>query len=123
RKTYAADRIVNELSRLHDRFYPQPITMTKTGPERTNIADNEIDHLSKEALVRLYVKCGSVLHRGTLASTLAREEIERDWIVFVKAQTQRIANLLGQHAVIMKGDARAVFANLKTGQVMIANAV
>jgi hypothetical protein len=85
--------------------------------------DDTIEHLSKEELKAVYHKCGSVLHRGTPMKVRAGEKIEKDWIAYVMKQTQLAVNLLGRHAVVMRGDQRAIFCDFTGERVWSANAL
>jgi hypothetical protein len=120
---YAADKIINALSKLHDRFYPQPIIVERRAGSRMSIRDNTIEHLSKEELKAVYHKCGGVLHRGTPMKIRTGEEIEKDWIAYVIKQTQLAVNLLAHHALVMRGDQRAIFCGFVSNMVWAANAV
>jgi hypothetical protein len=122
RNSYAADEIVNFLSKLHDRFYPQPIKVERKQSGRISVEDNEIEHLSKENLKTLYRKCGAVLHRGTPATIISGEKIETDWIAYVMRQSQLAVNLLASHALVLHGDQRAIFCNFITGEAWVGNA-
>ena len=60
KKAYEADRIIRGLQRLHPKFYPIAAIRTDKGPKLIH------EHgLTKEELVKLYWKCGNVLHRGS----------------------------------------------------------
>ncbi|WP_043062411.1 hypothetical protein [Brucella anthropi] len=122
-KEYAADKIMGVLSGLHDRFYPQPISVLQKEAGRVSIEDGSIEHLSKEDLKALYRKCGQALHRGTPAAIISGEKIEKDWISFVMRQTQLLLNLLASHVIVMRGDQRAIFCNFVAGEVWVANAI
>lgn len=119
---YAADKIMNALATLHDRFYPQPIIIERKSPGRVSIRDYNVDHLTKEQLNTIYRKCGDVLHRGTPSTIRKAEKIEKEWIEYVRQQTQLVKNLLTCHALVMRGDQRAIFCDFSNGIVWAANA-
>ena len=64
---YQADAILKALERLHPQFYPiagqiqQPTHVNGT----INIEDLESGFLTKQELIKLYAKCGDVLHIGS----------------------------------------------------------
>lgn len=122
-KAYAADQIVNELSKLHDRFYPQPIAVGKRESTRMTVSDNDIEHLTKDELKNVYRKCGQVLHRGTPHSIRNNEIIEKEWIDYIVQKTQLAVNLLTTHALVMRGDQRAIMCNFSSTQVWAASAI
>ena len=66
-KEYAADRIINRLEHLHPNFYPHPVHLTKDG-STTHMDLIQDGFMTKSDLLKLYQKCGDMLHRGRLAS-------------------------------------------------------
>lgn len=122
-KAYAADKIIEILSGMHDRFYPQPINVLKNEAGNVSIEDGIIDHLTKNDLKALYRKCGEALHRGKPSEIIKGEKIEIEWISFIMQQTQLLINLLASHAIVMRGDQRVIFCNLETGHAWAANAL
>jgi hypothetical protein len=66
RHMYQADAIIKMLERLHRDFYPIPQEQvpTKTG-QMQDLKDVTTSYLTKEELVRLYRKCGDILHIGS----------------------------------------------------------
>ena len=75
-KAYNADEIIKQLEKLHSNFYPVPsrqICNAQTGrPEKVEPIIQ--GYLKKEDLLRLYGKCGDVLHRGNLRHILSGKE-------------------------------------------------
>src|SRR5262245_1027129 len=63
---YRADKIISRLQRLHADFDPYAATRTEAGIELRK------DGFTKEELVKLYWKCGDVLHRGTVETLWSR---------------------------------------------------
>jgi hypothetical protein len=61
---YEADKIIRRLQRLHPDFYPIAAIRTDKGPRLY-----EDGFLTKEALTKLYWRCGDVLHRGSSRPT------------------------------------------------------
>jgi hypothetical protein len=59
RGTWQADKIISGLEELHSKFYPYAATDTETATELKEAS------FTKEELVKLWRKCGEVLHRGT----------------------------------------------------------
>ena len=77
KEEYKADKIIRLLEQLHPKFYPHAATDTETATAlRTDV-------FTKEELMKLYWKCGDVLHRGTFQTlwSRARGDIEeiRTW--------------------------------------------
>lgn len=78
--------------------------------------------MSKNQIIETYRKCGSVLHRGTRNTMRLGETIEAEWVEYISERTQLAINLLSHHAVVMRGDNRAIFCELATGRVWAASA-
>jgi len=57
---YKADKIIQGLQRLRPKFYPIAAIRTERGPKLW-----EDGFLTKDELLKLYWKCGDVLHRGS----------------------------------------------------------
>ena len=130
RDEYSAGKIVNAIEKLHDRFYPLPVEKQKVRPGFWHMADAKKDFLTKADLVNLNGKCGDVLHRGTLKKLLAGKIPFQTNFPEITGYLTKIVNLLGQHAIVIKGDNSALYCIMDGGpsndgqvQVVIANAV
>jgi hypothetical protein len=64
-REYAADHIMKHLEKLHQNFYPFPVTVT-FAPGHVHIERVESGYLTKKELINLYHECGDFLHRGSL---------------------------------------------------------
>jgi hypothetical protein len=104
-KAYKADDILQRLEKLHPDFFPYPFKSTITPPSpgfpgELKMEDVETDYLKKDELIQLYVKCGSILHKGQLAQIACHQNdararsIPRNNILGTKAiePTQRAPN-------------------------------
>jgi hypothetical protein len=113
---YEADRIIRRLQRLHPEFYPIGATMGKKGPVL-----RKDGFLTKEELVKLYWKCGDVLHRGSFQALSSRIYTDTD-IEEIKAWKQNIEALLSCHAIFMADKRTVVLFVLRNqdGQVQWA---
>lgn len=79
-KEYSAERIFKMLENLHPDFYPHPSRMTKKGPNRFHLEQVTDGFLTKDNLLLLYVKCGDVLHRGSIKKLLSdKTPLEADF--------------------------------------------
>jgi hypothetical protein len=70
---YEADKIIRGLQRLHSKFYPIAAIRTDRGPKLW-----EVGFLTKEELLKLYWKCGDVLHRGSFKALPSRQYSDAD---------------------------------------------
>jgi hypothetical protein len=109
---YSAGKIVNALERLHPRFYPLPVTKKRNANGSWHMEDAEIDYLTKEGLVALNAKCGNVLHRGTIKKLLSGKIPVQSNFPEITNYLQKIVNLLGDHAIVMRGDESVILCVL-----------
>jgi len=100
---YRADKIISRLQRLHPDFYPYAATRTEAGIELRK------DGFTKEELVKLYWKCGDVLHRGTVETLWSRKSGDTE-IEEIRTWKQKIEALLSNHTILMAdGVTAAIF--------------
>lgn len=104
-KAYNAEWIINALGKIHPDFYPRPFrpAFNKTA-NIWHAVPLEAGFLMQKELPKLYARCGTVLHRGSLRSILSLKPREPDFKA-VNAWLQKIANLLSYHAIALKGSA------------------
>jgi hypothetical protein len=98
-KEWSANRIINRLGSLHPNFYPHPIRLT-FAPGHVHFDRVESGFLTKAELLRLYRKCGSILHRASLENLVpnANERHSPDFTDVVE-WTNKIIKLLDQHHI------------------------
>jgi hypothetical protein len=96
---YEANKIIRGLQRLHPKFYPVAATLTETGT-RTAIELLEDGFFTKEELMKLYWKCGKVLHRGSFKALPSRRYSDTD-IEEIETSKKKIEVLLSCHTIIM----------------------
>jgi hypothetical protein len=110
-KAYKADDILQQLGKLHPNFYPTPFKPIFTPPTATDpkgalgIAPTNADHLKKDELIKLYAKCGSVLHKGGLRRLLKiditlKPNPYRDVVFWA----QKLINLMTAHRMSRIGN-------------------
>jgi hypothetical protein len=103
-KAYKADDILKRLEELHPDFYPVPFE-PQFGINALNMSDMKGDFLRKEDLVRLYGKCGDVLHKGNLQKMLsAKPQVLHEPYKEVGFWGQKILNLLSVHRISRLGN-------------------
>lgn len=100
-KSYKADWIMSELSKLHPKFYPNPLengdrTGLNGNPEWVDKTDG---FLTKEDLQQLWSRhCGNILHRGNVKDILGKErplELPK-----VTGWVTKIVRLLERHTIV-----------------------
>ena len=94
RKSYKADQIIRRLEGLHPDFYPYAATRTEAGIELQK------DCFTKEELVKLYWRCGEMLHRGTVETLWSRKSGDTG-IEEIRTWKQKIEALLIHHTILM----------------------
>ena len=87
---YRADKIIRHLQHLHPDFYPR----TEAGIELRK------DCFTKEALVKLYWKCGDALHRGTVETFWSPKSGDAN-VEEIRTWKQKIEALLSNHTILM----------------------
>jgi len=102
-KYWNAELLVKDIERLNPRFYPRPIIQKPS--ERPGIKmDWEArgnDFLTKEDLIKLYQKCGAIMHSGNpYGSQVDFAYYERN----ISHWRERIVNLLNSHLVTLVDD-------------------
>jgi hypothetical protein len=100
RGSYKADNIIRGLQRLHPNFYPIAAIRTETGPKLRE------GGLTKEELLKLYWKCGDVLHRGSFKALPARhysDDIEeiRAWKKKIEALSCHGIYTVGEQSMML----------------------
>ena len=85
KKAYQADRIIRRLEQLHPKFYP---------------ATEDEGVFTKEELMKLYWRCGDVLHRGSFQTVWSRLRYA-DAVEEIRTWKEKIEGLLSDHAIFM----------------------
>lgn len=104
RKEWAADRIIEEMGRLHPDFFPLPVNQKTTG--RFHHLTPKPNPFSSSDLVKIYHECGAVLHRGSIKKLLAQTAPMHVNYPEIAKKAQLLADLLATHIVVLK-DANA----------------
>jgi hypothetical protein len=111
REAYKADDIIRRLEKLNPDFYPYPFKATFLPPSlhhpggELRMEDIESDYLKKEDLIKLYARCGSILHKGRLHNLLRIDmAAEPDPYREISFWGQKIMNLLTVHRISRLGN-------------------
>jgi hypothetical protein len=126
RNDFAADKIMNQLEKLHPTFYPSPVSqsvsLVKDNIRAHHLTGITSKFLTKEELVALYRKCGNKLHKGSLKKLIsAKTPIETNFLE-VFGWTAKIRELLNHHTISLR-DKKIVICmmvNNKTSRVQVA---
>jgi hypothetical protein len=99
KEEYKADKIIRRLEQLHPKFYPYAAT--------EELRNQGV--FTKEELMKLYWKCGDVLHRGTFETLWSRRRYV-DAVEEIRTWKEKIEALLSYHAIFMAdGKTTALF--------------
>jgi hypothetical protein len=69
-KQWSAAKIMDALEKLHPHFYPRPIKQTSTTAPKGLHLQTFDSPLPKDDVLKLYYKCGEMLHRGNVRKLL-----------------------------------------------------
>lgn len=99
-KHYHAERIMKDLERINPDFYPVPTKRVKHENKVDEWIEIESGYLTKEELVKIYEKCGGMMHaQNPFASEKPLKEIQEcfpEWLT-------KICILLDHHYIKLVG--------------------
>lgn len=99
-KHYHAKRILNDLERINPDFYPVPTKRVTHENKEDEWIEIESGYLTKDELIKIYEKCGGMMHaQNPFASKKPLEEIRAcfpEWLT-------KICILLNHHHIKLVG--------------------
>lgn len=105
KKEWAADKIIDEMEKLHPDFFP--VAATQGREENGGHTLNGVKNcLSKKELIALYHECGNILHRGNVKKLLKTNMPIQIHFPDITARAQKLRDLLSVHIVTMIGGKR-----------------
>lgn len=122
KSAWKADFIIAELEKLHPAFYPSPmqqVLMTDSsdpGERHFGLEPVSSGFLTKGELVKLYGKCGDVLHKGNikkLPSSPQKDQADNSELIQI---TQRFRNLLNHHVIHCLNEATMYACGMRDAQ-------
>jgi hypothetical protein len=119
KEKYRPNEIFIELGKLHDDFYPVPITPTKAQQGW------HMDHyvgapfLVKSDVAKVWSLCGNVLHRGNLKQLLKANNPIQHHFSNLQDWGQQIGNLLNNHRIITLDRNQAIVCQLGDGSGIV----
>jgi hypothetical protein len=104
-KKYNAGDIMSSMGKYHADFYPAPVAR-RPGPHgpRHHLEAIKEGYLTKGELIRLYNRCGELLHRGYLRDFLGASADRGYPIELIPESLQKIERLLDNHIIKMASD-------------------
>jgi hypothetical protein len=120
--SWHAQYAFQELKRLNDRCFPHPIgpkPQPASGPSFVEF--DRKPPVTLRGLLRCYMRCGKLLHRGIVRHAFDSEAkiYDLDWI---RSWATRIGDLLAHHATLVLGDGWIFLTHLEdeeTGHVSV----
>ena len=109
-KHYHAKRILNDLERINPNFYPVPTKRVEHENKLDEWIKIENGYLTKEELIEIYEKCGSMMHaQNPFAGEKPLKEIQEyfpEWL-------EKICILLKHHQIELVGGEVMIVALLE----------
>lgn len=93
-----AEYLLKDLERINPDFYPKPVVeqLHDDPAIKNHLVDRESDHLSKEEFIKVYKKCGAILHAS---NPLGRKIDYEYYKKSIPEWRQKIINLLNNHQI------------------------
>jgi hypothetical protein len=111
RKEWSAEKIMEELGKLHPDFYPTAVRQDTAGTEH-KLTVVSPSPFPKEELLKLYGRSGDVLHRGNATNLVKRGHVQINFPDITEL-AQKIHDLLAIHILNMKGGKDVSIAMLR----------
>ena len=119
-KAYDPADIFRKLEALHPDFYPVPIKPEKT-PDGWHFDQYDKPYLTKSELIRLYGKCGDVLHKGSVRKLLNGKVQPVVNFDDINEWGQKLLNLVSSHRIGRIGNKLQFIVLFSlTGQAQVA---
>jgi len=102
-ETREPDKILNEMQKLNEHFYPQPIEATfdpATKAHNIKVTPQK-NHLTKKELAKLWGKCGDALHLAPLKKALKAQSHDPD-LKDIVTWSAKLSGLLADHIIALK---------------------
>lgn len=115
---WSAKEIIRRLGQLQPDFFPSPqIIKPSTNPAYINEIHGpkgrNIDYLTKEELINLNGKCGTIVHRGSLKKLLSESVSIQLHFPDIDAHLTKIRNLLRTHAIFLSDQKTMIFCDME----------
>jgi hypothetical protein len=102
RKEHSAERIMNQLGRLQLDFFPLPIVLKPLTLTFSVLEFPNETTLTKSELLKLYGRCGDILHRGHLGNFFTGGRLsETNTYDEINEWKRKIISLLFNHRIML----------------------
>ena len=95
-----ADLILKDIERINPKFYPEPTLTIKRADGYDELIKSTKDYLTKERFIKVYNKCGKMLH--SLNPIIGQKNIDilySEYDSMIDVWVEWIVNLLENHTV------------------------
>ena len=116
RTAWAADRIVKALTELHPDFFPVPDRKEHQGNGHIHMAEAPPGALTKEELITLVGRAGSILHRGHIKALMKTKSPVQHRYDDIVGWGMKIVALLEQHRILFADGRRVYYVALRAEQ-------
>lgn len=102
-KSWNAEYLLKDLARVNPDFYPKPLVEqpSKDPRVKNHPVAREGDYLTKEEFIKVYKKCGAIMHASNpLGRKLSYEYYKKK----IPEWRQKIVNLLNNHQIRLVND-------------------
>lgn len=102
-KFWHAERILNDIEKLNPEFYPKPVKLTinKDDKPEGEFEDLTDKYLTKKDFVKVYQKCGKILHAD---NPFGSKTEYKYYINQIRTWVSKIMWLINQHFIHIVGD-------------------
>jgi hypothetical protein len=107
-KEWSAETIINALADLHPDFFPLAF---KQRPGNIDIISPPV--MTKDELLKIYGRCGGILHKGNVKKLLKEQIPVQINYPEITAIAQKLHDLLAIHTVVMLGGKQVFLCMLR----------
>ena len=102
-KYWNAELLVKDIERLNPGFYPRPIIQKPSNRPGVKMEwlERQGDYLTKDDLIKLYKKCGAIMHSGNPYGSQVDLAYYESKITY---WLDRVVNLLNAHHITLVND-------------------
>ena len=114
-KTWNAELILKDIERINPQFYPKPRVETPSSNPgvKAHWGDREMDYLTRKDFVKLYKRCGSLMHAD---NPYGKQSNYPAYKAQMAMWRQKIVNLLTVHTVQLVRDRNVYLMHMQEAQ-------
>ncbi len=111
-KSWNAEYLLKDLARVNPDFYPKPVVeLSSEDPRVKNqLGDRGNDYLTKDEFIKVYKKCGAIMHAS---NPLGRKPSYEYYKKIIPEWRVKIINLLNNHQIRLLNDTGFYLIHMK----------